>query len=117
MLDPSVAASRVGTRVGPYQLTRELGHGSAGVVYQAVGEGAERVKLLDFGMAKFLNSQVRRTAAGTVMGTPKYMSPEQCVGSEKLDERTDVYSLGVMLYEMLAGRAPFEEGPGVSGLA
>src|SRR5262245_17805489 len=77
------------------------------------------VKVLDFGLAKLtepaspvIDSQAqtlqraRSTVSGVVMGTPRYMSPEQARG-EKLDARTDIFSLGVMLYEMIAGRAPF----------
>jgi eukaryotic-like serine/threonine-protein kinase len=76
------------------------------------------VKVLDFGLAKLtegwqpgIGSQVSTlarndTETGVVIGTPRYMSPEQTRG-EKLDARTDVFSLGVLLYEMIAGRAPF----------
>src|SRR6185369_12043349 len=77
------------------------------------------VKLLDFGVAKIANSgmgdgsQSVKTRTGSLMGTPLYMSPEQCRGSGKIDHRTDIYSLGVMLFEMLAGRPPFiAEGAG-----
>src|SRR5262249_34465250 len=77
------------------------------------------VKVLDFGLAKLTEpaapaidtqaptlQRVTNTEPGVVMGTPRYMSPEQA-RAEKLDARTDIFSLGVMLYEMVAGRAPF----------
>jgi formylglycine-generating enzyme required for sulfatase activity len=62
--------------------------------------------LTDFGVAKILGAQ-QHTATGAVVGTPAYMSPEQVRG-EALDGRADIYSLGVILYEMAAGRPPFE---------
>ncbi len=76
------------------------------------------VKLLDFGLAKlvvqqnsFINlegatAKQNETAKGVIMGTVNYMSPEQAKG-EKVDERTDIFSLGVVIYEMIAGRTPF----------
>ncbi len=67
------------------------------------------VKVLDFGTAK-LTAPVpgmRRTQYGVVIGTPPYMSPEQCDGKGAIDHRSDIYSLGVMLYEMLTGTLPF----------
>jgi serine/threonine protein kinase len=73
--------------------------------------GRVRVKLLDFGIAKvvaeFGQESAANTAADVVMGTPKYMSPEQCRGAANVDDKSDVYALGVMIYEMLAGRVPF----------
>ncbi len=76
----------------------------------------ERAKLLDFGIAKLREPEpstprglggARRTTAGIVLGTPVYMSPEQYSGDE-LDGQSDVYSLGVMIYEMVARHPPFE---------
>jgi eukaryotic-like serine/threonine-protein kinase len=73
--------------------------------------GRERdfVKLLDFGIAKLTGDQPgsRRTRTGIVMGTPAYMSPEQCDGRGQVDHRTDIYAFGIVLYEMLTGRVPF----------
>lgn len=69
-------------------------------------EAKDYAYLMDFGLARPIESS-QLTVAGTVMGTPDYMSPEQAQGDEDLDRRTDVYSLGMMLYEMLTGRAPF----------
>ena len=68
----------------------------------------ERTKVLDFGLAKIADAvNAANTQSGVVMGTPIYMSPEQCEGAKHVDQRSDVYSLGCMLYEMLTGRPPF----------
>jgi eukaryotic-like serine/threonine-protein kinase len=69
----------------------------------------ERVKILDFGIAKLhmTTGDSLKTRTGTLMGTPVYMSPEQCLGTKEVDHRSDVYSLGIIVFEMLAGRPPF----------
>jgi TolB-like protein/Tfp pilus assembly protein PilF len=73
---------------------------------------AGAVRIMDFGIARHLAGP-ELTAAGLMVGTPAYMSPEQAAG-DSVDERTDIYSLGAILYEMVVGRPPFE---GESGLA
>ena len=65
------------------------------------------VKVMDFGLARSTEERSKLTRSGTLMGTLDYMSPEQCQGDE-LDGRTDIYSLGVVLYEILTGKAPFD---------
>ena len=79
-----------------------------------VQAGGQRVKLVDFGLAKLVEGVPAhlsvggpRTAAGVNVGTPHYMSPEQCRG-QKVDARSDLYALGVLLYETLTGRLPFD---------
>jgi serine/threonine protein kinase len=70
----------------------------------------ERTKILDFGLAKLVGpheSTQFHTNSNAIVGTPLYMSPEQCQGAGRVDAKTDVYSLGCILYEMLAGRPPF----------
>lgn len=63
-----------------------------------------QLKILDFGIAK---SATRQTRTGIAMGTPHYMSPEQCLGKQDITSKTDVYAAGIMLYEMLLGKPPF----------
>ncbi len=73
--------------------------------------GGDWAKVLDFGIAKIQQPEGVRdhdlTAANLVIGTPQYMSPEQCSQTGTIDARSDVYSLGVIVYEMLSGRVPF----------
>jgi serine/threonine protein kinase len=68
------------------------------------------VKVLDFGLAKLTQTEEKvthKTRAGSVMGTPYYMSPEQGEGKVQIDHRADIYSLGIILFEMLTGKVPF----------
>ena len=70
------------------------------------GQASDDVRVVDFGAAKIIGSS-RVTRQGIVFGTPAYMSPEQASG-QPIDHRVDVYSLGIIMYEMFAGRVPFE---------
>ncbi|MEM7091947.1 MAG: serine/threonine-protein kinase [Actinomycetota bacterium] len=73
------------------------------------------VKLADFGIARDTGADTRRTATGMIVGTPAYMSPEQCRGDD-LTEASDVYSVGMMAYELLTGGLPFPDSDSVNGL-
>src|SRR5690606_321703 len=74
-------------------------------------EQRDFVKVLDFGISKIKSAeseQVRVTRTGQLVGTPLYMAPEQARGEPDVDHRADIYALGVILYEMITGRPPFE---------
>ncbi len=66
-----------------------------------------QIYLADFGLARIAQSGESTLSSDMIMGTPQYISPEQAMGVKELDERTDLYSFGVMLYEMIVGRVPF----------
>ena len=69
-----------------------------------------RATVTDFGIAWAMETGARLTATGIAVGTPTYMSPEQAIGERELDGRSDIYSVGVLGYQMLTGRVPFEAG-------
>jgi serine/threonine protein kinase len=74
-----------------------------------------RAKVTDFGIAYVSSAQTKLTREGSIIGTPEYLSPEQCEG-KTVDQRSDIYSLGVTLYELLTGRTPYEADTPVSML-
>jgi serine/threonine-protein kinase len=121
--EPLAARMRRGTRPGLAEARRvgaeiadalDHAHGR-GVVHRDVkpdniliDDETGRAMLADFGIAKARGGGTSVTQAGGVVGTPAYMSPEQAAGREELDGRSDLYSLGVVLYALVAGRLPFE---------
>lgn len=69
-----------------------------------------RAIVTDFGIARAVEAGTRLTITGNAVGTPTYMSPEQAVGEREVDGRSDIYSLGVLAYQMVTGRVPFTAG-------
>jgi eukaryotic-like serine/threonine-protein kinase len=90
---------------------RDLKPGNIFLVPTEVGgEVTQQVKLLDFGISKIVSSQTMQTVDDVLMGTPQYMSPEQAMGhNSTVDARSDLFALGSIVYEMLAGQSPFED--------
>jgi eukaryotic-like serine/threonine-protein kinase len=78
------------------------------LLLQQRGDGSDLVKILDFGIAKLKNNEQAGSATrtGITLGTPYYMPPEQARGQKELDERADIYALGVILYEVFSGQKP-----------
>jgi serine/threonine-protein kinase len=90
---------------------RDLKPDNLFLVHDARRLGKKQVKVLDFGIAKLQRTtwgQVHKTRTGALLGTPLYMSPEQCMSTKDIDPRSDIYSLGVILYEMVTGKRPFD---------
>ena len=113
---PDVASllSRVAAAVGAAHkagiIHRDLKPDNIYILPDSDHPSGERVKVLDFGIAKLAGDAGlggSKTRTGSVMGTPVYMSPEQCHGAKSVDSRTDIYALGVIAYEALCGRPPF----------
>jgi hypothetical protein len=77
------------------------------IILERSGGLDDHVRILDFGLAKLLNSETKLTT-GVVLGTPNYMAPEQMTETGVIDGRTDVYATGIVLFEMLTGRKPFQ---------
>src|SRR5205814_1247130 len=81
------------------------------IVLEEVAGGGDWAKVLDFGIAKIQQDVDQTdpglTAPNLIIGTPQYMSPEQCSQASRIDARSDIYSFGVILFEMLAGHVPF----------
>jgi hypothetical protein len=87
-------------------LHRDLKPDNIYIVPDPAVPSGERVKVLDFGLAKL--GRHGHTMMNTVFGTPRYMSPEQCRSSGQIDQRSDIYALGCILFELVTGRTPFD---------
>ncbi len=87
---------------------RDLKPGNVFVIRDPEVPGGERAKILDFGICKIGATDTSATQTGTMLGTPVYMSPEQCRGGGRVDHRADIYSLGCVLFHMTCARPPFD---------
>jgi len=104
------AAMAMAVAHGAGIIHRDLKPDNLFLVPDQVVPGGERIKILDFGIAKLLGDEhgnPSRTRTGLIMGTPTYMSPEQCRGAADVDHRTDIYALGCVLFHLLCGRLVF----------
>ena len=88
---------------------RDLKPDNIFILTQKAGQ-RDYVKIIDFGISKFSEQGAasRMTRTGALMGTPHYMAPEQATGSADVDRRTDIYAIGIILYEAVTGRLPFK---------
>ncbi|MBK7535696.1 MAG: serine/threonine protein kinase [Myxococcales bacterium] len=118
---PVVEALRIGRQVAVSLATvhnhgiihRDLKPENVFMVRDAEVAHGERAKILDFGIAKLSGAPgLGKTNAGALLGTPTYMSPEQCRGAGEVDHRSDIYALGCMLFHLVVGRPPFS-GEGI----
>src|SRR5689334_20530730 len=103
-------ASAVGAAHRKAIVHRDLKPDNLFIITEPTDPSRERIKVLDFGIAKLQappKGASVHTRTGTMMGTPVYMSPEQCLGTREIDSRSDIYSLGVILFEMVCGAPPF----------
>ena len=106
------AASALGAAHAQGIVHRDLKPDNLFLVEDPQGAGRARIKILDFGIAKLTGGAESelpsvRTRTGAILGTPIYMSPEQCRGGRAVDHRADQYALGVILFEMVCGTPPF----------
>ncbi len=87
----------------------------ANILITTDGDHADFVKVVDFGLVKVVDADISTTRTGMVLGSPQYMPPEQIAGLDSTDERSDIYPVGILLFNMLTGRRPFK-GKGATAI-